>query len=77
MRNNFIGRILDMATENSSEIFGTRVFRARFDIIQSTQAVMRKNGLPHYRVPNSSKIIYKEAEVLAWLTSQKGASIDA
>ena len=66
-----------MATVNSPVIFGTRGFRARFDIIQSTQAVMRKNGLPHYRVPNSKKIIYKEEEVLAWLTSQKGTSTDA
>ncbi len=66
-----------MATDNSSKIFGTRVFRERFSIIQSTQAVMRKNGLPYYRVPNSTKIIYKEEEVLAWLTSQKGASVDA
>lgn len=77
MKNSFIGRILDMATQNSSEIFGTRGFRARFGIIQSTQAVMRKKGLPYYRVPNSKKIIYKEEEVLAWLTSQKGATTDA
>ena len=66
-----------MATEHSPVIFGTRGFRVRFGIIQSTQAVMRKKGLPHYRVPNSTKIIYKEEEVLAWLTSQKGASTDA
>ena len=66
-----------MATQNSPKIFGTRVFKEKFTIIQSTQAVMRKNGLPHYRVPGSTKILYKEEEVLAWLTSQKGASIDA
>ena len=66
-----------MATETSPVIFGTRGFRVRFGIIQSTQAVMRKNGLPYYRIPNSKKIIYKEAEVLAWLTSEKGASVDA
>ena len=66
-----------MATQNSPVIFGTRGFRARFDIIQSTQAVMRKNGMPFYRVPSSKKIIYKEKEVLEWLTSQKGASTDA
>lgn len=66
-----------MATDNSSKIFGTRVFKERFNIIQSTQALMRKNGLPYYRVPGSTKILYKEEEVLAWLTSQKGASTDA
>lgn len=65
-----------MATDNSSKIFGTRVFKERFNIIQSTQALMRKNGLPYYRVPNSTKILYKEEEVLVWLTSQKGASKD-
>jgi len=66
-----------MATDNSSNIFGTRIFKEKFSIIQSTQVLMRKNGLPYYRVPGSTKILYKEEEVLAWLTSQKGASIDA
>ena len=66
-----------MATDNSSNIFGTRVFKEKFSIIQSTQVLMRKNGLPYYRVPGSTKILYKEEEVLAWLTSQKGASADA
>ena len=66
-----------MATQTDSEIFGTKQFKERFTIPQSTQLEMRKHGLPFYRVPNSSKILYKEAEVLAWLTSQKGASADA
>ena len=65
-----------MATHIDSEFFGTKRFRERFDIVQSSQFEMRKNGLPFYRVPNSSKILYKEAEVLAWLTSQKGTSAD-
>ena len=66
-----------MATQTDLEFFGTKRFRERFDIAQSSQLEMRKNGLPFYRMPNSSKILYKEAEVLAWLTSQKGASADA
>ena len=66
-----------MATHNSPKIFGTRTFKEKFTIIQSTQAVMRKNGMPFYRVPGSKKVIYKEEEVLEWLTSQKGASTDA
>jgi len=52
-------------------MFGTRVFRERFNVIQSTQAMMRKNGMPYYRVPNSTKILYVEKEVWAWLTSKK------
>jgi len=66
-----------MATQIDLEFFGTKRFKERFDITQSSQLEMRKNGLPFYRMPNSSKILYKEAEVLAWLTSQKGASADA
>ncbi len=65
-----------MATQKESEIFGTKQFKERFCIPQSSQLEMRKNGMPFYRVPNSSKILYKETEVLAWLTSQKGASAD-
>lgn len=66
-----------MATQRDSEFFGTKQFKERFSITQSSQLEMRKNGLPFYRIPNSSKILYKEKEVLAWLTSQKGASKDA
>lgn len=66
-----------MATQTDSEIFGTKQFREKFHTPQSSQLEMRKNGMPYYRVPNSSKILYIEAEVLAWLTSQKGASEDA
>ena len=65
-----------MATQTDSTIFGTKQFKERFTIPQSSQLEMRKNGMPFYRVPNSSKILYKGAEVLAWLTSQKGASAD-
>ena len=66
-----------MATQTDSKIFGTKQFKEKFTIPQSSQLEMRKNGIPFYRVPNSSKIPYKEVEVLAWLTSQKGASADA
>jgi hypothetical protein len=43
----------------------------------STQALWRKKGMPHYKVPNSTKILYKEEEILEWLTSQRSASADA
>jgi hypothetical protein len=33
--------------------------------------------MPHYKVPNSTKILYKEEEILEWLTSQRSASTDA
>jgi hypothetical protein len=65
-----------MATQADFKIFGTKQFREKFTIPQSSQLEMRKNGMPFYRVPNSSKILYKEPEVLAWLTSQKGVSVD-
>jgi len=66
-----------MATQPDSKIFGTKQFREKFHSPQSSQLEMRKSGMPYYRVPNSSKILYIEAEVIAWLTSQKGASADA
>ncbi len=66
-----------MTTQTDSKVFGTKQFKEKFSIPQSSQLEMRKSGMPFYRVPNSSKILYKEAEVLAWLTSQKGASVDA
>ena len=65
-----------MATKRDIEFFGTKQFKERFSITQSSQLEMRKNGMPYYRVPNSSKILYKEEEVLAWLTSQKSVSTD-
>ena len=52
-------------------LFGTRTFKEKFSIPQSTQAVMRTKGLPFYIVPNSTKILYNEEEAFAWLTSQK------
>ncbi len=54
------------------KLFGTRAFKEKFNIPQSTQAVMRGKGLPYYVIPNSTKILYNEEEVYAWLTSQKG-----
>jgi hypothetical protein len=66
-----------MATQTDSKIFGTKQFKEEFSICPSSQFEMRKKGMPFYRVPNSSKILYKKEEVLAWLTSQKGASADA
>lgn len=66
-----------MAIQTDSKLFGTKQFREKFNIPQSSQLEMRKRGMPFYRVPNSTKILYKEAEVLAWLTSRKCASADA
>jgi len=60
-----------MNNENTPSLFGTRAFKEKFNIPQSTQAVMRTKGLPFYRVPNSTKILYNEQEVFTWLTSQK------
>ncbi len=57
--------------------FGTKEFKSRFSLGASTQALWRKKGMPHYRVPNSTKILYKEEEILEWLTSQRSASTDA
>jgi len=65
-----------MAIQIDSKIFGTKQFKEKYNIPQSSQLEMRKKGMPFYRVPNSSKILYKEKEVFAWLTSQKGASKD-
>ena len=63
--------------EKQDVFFGTKEFKSHFSTGASTQASWRKKGMPHYRVPNSTKILYKEEEILAWLTSQKGASTDA
>ena len=61
-----------MSTSNEKVIFfGTRGFKERYSTGYSTQALWRKNGMPHYRVPDSQKIIYKDEEVLAWITSQR------
>jgi hypothetical protein len=56
--------------------FGTKEFKSRFSAGGSTQASWRKKGMPYYRVPNSTKILYKEEEVLEWLTSQKSSSAE-
>lgn len=61
-----------MDKRQTPNLFGTRAFKEKFSIPQSTQAVMRTKGLPFYTVPNSTKILYIETEVYAWLTSQKG-----
>jgi len=62
-----------MDNEKTPKLFGTKAFKEKFSIPQSTQAVMRKKGLPFYTVPNSTKILYNENEVFRWLTSQKGS----
>ena len=66
-----------MSTSNESTIFfGTRGFKERYSAGYSTQALWRENGMPYYRVPDSKKILYKDEEVLAWITSQKSANPD-
>jgi hypothetical protein len=61
-----------MDNEKTPNLFGTRAFKEKFSIPQSTQAVMRTKGIPFYRIPNSTKILYIETEVYEWLTSEKG-----
>jgi len=56
-------------SSNTLEWFGTREFKARYSIAGSTQKKWRDAGLPYYRVPNSTKILYKREEVENWLTS--------
>ena len=66
-----------MSTSNKKTIFfGTRGFKDRYSTGYSTQALWRKNGMPHYRVPDSKKILYKDEEILTWITSQKSANPD-
>ncbi len=60
------------AQKKQDIFFGTKEFKNFYSVGTSTQAFWRKNGLPYYRIPNSTKIMYKEDEVLAWITSQKG-----
>jgi len=61
-----------MTKQDTPKLFGTRAFKEKFSIPQSTQALMRSKGLPFYTIPNSSKILYNETEVYTWLTSQRG-----
>ena len=57
--------------QHPSEWFGTRAFKEYYNIGGSTQKLWRDNGLPYYRVPQSTKILYKRTEVEAWLSSNK------
>ena len=51
----------DQQTQDT--FFGTKEFKSRFSLGASTQALWRKKGMPHYKVPNSTKILYKEEEI--------------
>ncbi len=67
-----------MAAKELPDWFGTRGFKECYSIAPSTQKLWRDNGMPYYRVPNSSKILYKRDEVESWLSSDKRvASKDA
>ena len=50
---------------------GSKEFKLRYSAVSSTQALWREKGMPHYRVPNSKKILYKWGEIDAWLASGK------
>ena len=54
-----------------SEWFGTRAFKEHYGVTGSTQKLWRDKGLPYYRVPHSTKILYRRSEVEAWLSSNK------
>ena len=65
-----------MDKKETHNLFGTRAFKEKFNIIQSTQALLRSKGLPYYTIPHSTKILYCEAEVFTWLTSNRGTAND-
>jgi len=50
---------------------GSKEFKLRYSAGSSTQALWREKGMPHYRVPNSKKILYKFDEIDTWLVSGK------
>lgn len=63
-----------MPKENQQEIEcfgGSKEFKLKYSAGSSTQALWREKGMPHYRVPNSKKILYKFDEIDAWLASGK------
>ena len=67
-----------MAAKELPDWFGTRGFKECYSITPSTQKLWRDNGMPYYRVPNSSKILYRRDEIESWLSSDKQvASKDA
>jgi hypothetical protein len=55
---------------------GSKEFKLKYTVGSSTQALWRKNGMPHYRVPNSKKILYKFDEIDAWLAKGKVTAPD-
>ena len=65
-------------TENKQqECFGgSKEFKLRYSTGSSTQALWRDKGMPHYRVPNSKKILYKFDEIDAWLAEGKVTASD-
>ena len=58
--------------QQTPECFGgSRDFKLRYSAGSSSQALWRDKGMPHYRVPNSKKILYKFDEIDEWLASGK------
>lgn len=50
---------------------GSKEFKQKYSAGSSTQALWRSKGMPHYRVPNSKKILYKFDEIDEWLSTGK------
>ncbi len=50
---------------------GSKEFSLKYSAGSSTQALWRDKGMPHYRVPNSKKILYKFDEIDEWLAEGK------
>jgi hypothetical protein len=68
--------IMPKTTKELQEFCGTKVFKLKYSAGSSTQALWRKNGMPHYRVPNSRKILYNFIEIDTWLAEGKVAGSD-
>lgn len=54
-----------------STYLGTKQFHIDYDIPQSSQSLLRKNGMPFHRLPNSTKILYCREEIELWLAKGK------
>ena len=66
-----------MSTKKENNLFfGTKGFKERYSVGYSTQALWRDKGMPYYRVQGSKKILYRDKEVLTWITSQRNEILD-
>lgn len=61
--------------QHKQECFGgSKEFKLKYSAGSSTQSLWRDKGMPHYRVPNSKKILYKFDEIDEWLATGKVTS---